>query len=52
MIQEWMETYEEEFRGCQAPPPSSKDEITTETGIKIETSIRRGINLLTNFLRQ
>jgi len=52
MIHEWMETYEEEFKGGQAPPPSSKDEITTETGIKIEPSIRRGISLLTNFLRQ
>jgi GMP synthase (glutamine-hydrolysing) len=52
MIREWMETYEEEFKGLQLPPPFSKAEIMTETGIKIETSIRRGISLLTNFLRQ
>jgi GMP synthase (glutamine-hydrolysing) len=52
MIQGWMETYEEEFKGLQLPPPFSKAEIMTETGIKIETSIRRGISLLTNFLRQ
>ena len=52
MIQEWMETYEEEFKGLQLPPSFSKPEIMTETGIKIETSMRRGISLLTNFLRQ
>ncbi len=42
MIQEWTETYEEE----------SKAEIMTETEIKIETYIRRGISFLTNFFRQ
>jgi GMP synthase-like glutamine amidotransferase len=52
MIQEWIETYEEEFKGCQVPPPSSKAEIMTETEIKIETYIRRGISFLTNFFRQ
>jgi GMP synthase-like glutamine amidotransferase len=49
MIQEWIETYEEEFEGCQPPPPFSKAEIMTETEMKIETSIRRGISFLTNF---
>ncbi len=39
MIQEWTETCEEE----------SKAEIATETEIKIETYIRRGISFLTNF---
>ena len=52
MIREWIETYEEEFKGCQAPPLSSKAEIMTETEIKIETYIRRGISFLTNFFRQ
>jgi GMP synthase-like glutamine amidotransferase len=49
MIREWMETYEEEFKDCQTPPPSSKAQIMTETEMKIETSIRRGIGFLTNF---
>ena len=49
MIREWIETYEEEFKGCQLPPPFSKAEIMTETEMKIETSIRRGISFLTNF---
>ncbi len=39
MIREWMETYEEE----------RKAQIIVETEMKIETSIRRGINFLTNF---
>ena len=49
MIQEWVETYEEEFKDGQRPPPFSKAEIMTETEMKIETSIRRGISFLTNF---
>jgi len=52
MIQEWIETYEEEFKGCQAPPPSSRAEIMTETEMKIETSIRRGVSFLTHFFGQ
>jgi GMP synthase-like glutamine amidotransferase len=52
MIQEWIETYEEEFKGPQASPPSSKAEIMNETEIKIETYIRRGLNFLTNFFGQ
>jgi len=52
MIQEWVETYEEEFKGPQASPPSSKAEIMNETEIKIETYIRRGISFLTKFFGQ
>jgi len=52
MIQEWIETYEEEFKGPQASPPSSKAEIMNETEIKIETYIRRGISFLTKFFGQ
>jgi GMP synthase-like glutamine amidotransferase len=50
MIQEWMETYEEEFGGIQTPP-SSRTEILTETEIKIETYTRRGMKFLRNFFR-
>jgi len=52
MIREWMETYEEEFKDGQPPPPFSKAEIMAETEMKIETSIRRGISFLTNFFGQ
>jgi GMP synthase (glutamine-hydrolysing) len=50
MIQEWMETYEEEFRSAQSSP-FSKTEILTETEIKIETYTRRGRQFLMNFFR-
>ncbi len=49
MIKEWMDTYEEEFKGLQVPPPFSKAEIMTETEIKIETYTRRGMKFLKNF---
>ena len=49
MIKEWMDTYEEEFKGLQVPPPFSKAEIMTETEIKIETYTRRGMSFLQNF---
>jgi GMP synthase (glutamine-hydrolysing) len=52
MIQEWVETYEEEFKGLQSPPPFSKAEIMTETEIKIETYTRRGMKFLKSFFRQ
>ena len=52
MIREWMETYEEEFKDGQPPPPFSKAEIMAQTEMKIETSIRRGIRFLTSFFRQ
>jgi hypothetical protein len=52
MIQEWMETYEEEFKGLQLPPPFSKAEIMTETEIKIETYTRRGMDFLKHFFKQ
>mgnify|MGYP005841837899 CR=1 FL=1 len=52
MIGEWVETYEEEFKGLQPSQPFSKTEIVTETEIKIETYTRRGMGFLTNFFRQ
>jgi len=52
MIIDWMETYEEEFKDLQVPRPFSKTEIMTETEIKIETYIRRGMKFLENFFRQ
>ncbi len=52
MIREWMETYEEEFKDGQPPPPFSKAEIMAETEMKIETSISRGIRFLTHFFGQ
>lgn len=51
MIQEWMETYKEEFGGTQTPP-SSRTEILIETEIKIEKYIRRGMNFLKNFFKR
>jgi GMP synthase (glutamine-hydrolysing) len=50
MIQEWMETYEDEFRSVQNSP-FSKTEILTETEIKIGTYTRRGRQFLMNFFR-
>ncbi len=52
MIQDWMETYEEEFKCPQRPPPFSKNEIMTETQIKIETYTKRGMKFLKAFFRQ
>ena len=51
MIQEWMETFEEEFKGLQSPPPFSKAEIMTETEIKIKTYTKRGMEFLKNFFK-
>jgi len=51
MIQEWMETYEEEFKGLQSTPLFSKAEIMTKTAIKIETYTKRGMKFLKNFFR-
>jgi len=52
MIQEWTETYEEEFNGLQNPPPFSKAEIMTETAMKIESYTKRGMLFLGNFFRR
>jgi len=52
MIKEWMDTYEEEFKGLQVPPLFSKAEIMTETEIKIETYTRRGMNFLEHFFKE
>jgi GMP synthase-like glutamine amidotransferase len=51
MIQEWVETYEEEFRNAQTSP-FSKTEILTETEIKIETYTKRGMKFLKDFFGQ
>jgi GMP synthase-like glutamine amidotransferase len=52
MIQEWIETYEEEFKDPHTLLPFSKAEIMTETEIKIETYTRRGIKFLNNFFKE
>jgi GMP synthase-like glutamine amidotransferase len=52
MIEEWMETYEEEFKGLQSSPPFSKNKIMAETQIKIETYTRRGMKFLRALFRQ
>jgi GMP synthase (glutamine-hydrolysing) len=52
MIGEWLETYEEEFKGLQPSQPFSRAEIMTETEIKIETYTKRGIEFLKNFFRR
>lgn len=51
MIQEWVETYEEEFKDLHSTPLFSKAEIMTETEIKIETYKRRGMKFLKDFFR-
>ena len=52
MIGEWVEAYEEEFKGLQPSQPFSKTEIVTETEIKIEIYTKRGIEFLKNFFRR
>jgi GMP synthase (glutamine-hydrolysing) len=52
MIGEWLDTYEEESKGLQLSQPFSRVGIATETEIKIETYIKRGISFLTNFFQQ
>jgi GMP synthase-like glutamine amidotransferase len=52
MIIDWVETYEEEFKAPQVSRPFSKTEVMTETEIKIETYIRRGMRFLENFFRK
>jgi len=52
MIGEWVETYEEEFKGLHPLQPFSKSGIVTETEIKIETYTKRGVSFLINFFRQ
>ncbi len=52
MIQEWVETYEEEFKGLQSPKLFSKTEIMIETEIKIETYTKRGMKFLKDFFGQ
>jgi GMP synthase-like glutamine amidotransferase len=46
MIQEWMETYEDEFAHH---PPRSRNEIMIETETMIEIYTRRGMNFFINF---
>jgi GMP synthase-like glutamine amidotransferase len=52
MIREWMETYEEEFKDVQPPPPLSKAQILVETEMKIGPYITRGSSFLTKFFEQ
>jgi GMP synthase-like glutamine amidotransferase len=52
MITEWVETYGEEFKDPRVPCPFSKAGLMTETEIKIETYIRRGMKFLENFFRK
>ena len=52
MICEWMETYEEKFKGLQSPKLFSKTEIMIETEIKIETYTKRGMKFLKDFFGQ
>jgi GMP synthase-like glutamine amidotransferase len=52
MIGEWLDTYEEEFKGLQSSQPFSKAGIVTETELKIETYTRRGTCFLKHFFRE
>ncbi len=51
MIQDWMKTYEDEFKGSQ-PPLFSKLKILTDTEIEIETYTKRGMKFLETFIKQ
>ena len=51
MIREWMETYEEEFKGPQ-PPLVSKLKILSDTELKIDPYKKRGMEFLRNFFKQ
>jgi len=48
MVTEWVEAYEKENGGGQAPL-FSRAHVLTETEIKIETHTRRGMKFLENF---
>jgi len=51
MIQEWMETYEEEFE--ESPfSPLSKQKILSDTELKIEPYKKRGTKFLKNFFKE
>jgi GMP synthase (glutamine-hydrolysing) len=51
MIKDWMETYEEEWKGSEKPL-FSKAEILTETEMKIETYTKNGMKFLSNLFRK
>ncbi len=51
MIFDWMETYEEESVGDQTSR-FSKDQVLTETEIKIETYTKSGMKFLENFFEK
>lgn len=51
MIREWMETYEEEFKGSTGPS-SSKEEILHETENKVDAYIQRGKSFLSQFFQR
>jgi GMP synthase-like glutamine amidotransferase len=50
MIQEWMETYEEEFRGS-SPNSFSKVEILSKTEMAVAAYTKMGISFLTKFFK-
>ncbi len=52
MIREWTETYEQESKSSETPPPFSRAEILAETELKIETYTKRGMGFLKHFLKQ
>jgi GMP synthase-like glutamine amidotransferase len=51
MIQEWMETYEEEFEESPSSP-LSKQKILSDTELKIEPYKKRGTKFLKNFFKE
>jgi GMP synthase-like glutamine amidotransferase len=51
MIRQWMETYEEEFEGSQSPL-LSKSKILADTGLKIKSYKRRGMEFFKKFFRE
>ncbi len=50
IIQSWMETYEEEWEGSEKPL-FSKDEILTETEMKINTYTKNGMKFFRNLFK-
>jgi len=50
MIRDWVETYDDEFKGS-GPPPHTQAEILAETGLKIAACKERGKRFFRNFFR-
>jgi GMP synthase (glutamine-hydrolysing) len=51
MIQEWIKTYDEEWRDSSTPPPSSRTEILSMTEKEIEAYQKRAIHFLNHFFK-